>query len=220
MSKQGRHHYIPIFYLKQWSGEDGRICEFSKPHDLVKPRKVHPSGTAYMDGLNTIHGLPREEEQYLENVFYKAADDDAARALRILLAPPPRTMTVKERSGWSRFIISLMLRNPEAVEKHTKVAVELFRESLPRIEELYARERRPEDPLTYAEYAQIHGPNPEGRTIVRMLQGLVDNEELGRKLNSMRCGSQVYTYCFTGAAHVGSPATSLQLRRTDHPNMK
>ena len=83
MSKQGRHHhYIPIFYLKQWSGEDGRICEFSKPHDRVKPPKVHPTGTAYMDGLNTVHGLPREEEQYLEDVFYKAADDDAARALR------------------------------------------------------------------------------------------------------------------------------------------
>jgi hypothetical protein len=139
-----------------------------------------------MDGLNTVYGLPREEEQYLEDVFYKVADDDAARALRILLAPPPWTMTLKERSGWSRFIISLMLRNPEAVEKHTKVAVELFRESVPRIEELYEKKRRPEDPLTYAEYAQIHGPNPEGRTIVRILQGLVDNEELGRKLNSMR----------------------------------
>ncbi len=82
MSAQGRHHYIPIFYLKQWSGEDGRICEFSKPHDRVKPRKVHPTGTAYMDGLNAVHGLPREEEQYLEDVFYKTADDDAARALR------------------------------------------------------------------------------------------------------------------------------------------
>ncbi len=35
-----------------------------------------------MDGLNTVHGLPREEEQYLEDVFYQAADDDVARALR------------------------------------------------------------------------------------------------------------------------------------------
>jgi hypothetical protein len=69
MSEQRRHHYIPIFYLKQWSGEDGRICEFSKPHDRVKPRK--PAGTAYMDGLNTVYGLSCEEEQYLEDVFYK-----------------------------------------------------------------------------------------------------------------------------------------------------
>jgi hypothetical protein len=186
MSKQGRHHYIPIFYLKQWAGDDGRICEFSKPYNSVKARKVHPAATAYVDGLNTVTGLPRAEEQYLEEVFYKAADNDAARVLRILFTPPPWNMSVRERSGWSRFIISLMLRNPEAVQKHTKVAVELFRESLPRIEELYAREHGANDPLTYAEYAQIHGPSPEGRTIVRILQGLVDNEELGRKLNSMR----------------------------------
>ena len=186
MSKQGRHHYIPIFYLKQWAGDDGRICEFSRPHDRVKPRKVHPAGTAYMDGLNTVTGLPLAEQQYLEDVFYKASDDDAARALHILLIPPPWKISVKERSGWSRFIISLMLRHPEAVQKHTKVAVELFREALPRIEALYAKERGPNDPLTYGEHAQIHAPHPEGRTIVRLLQGIVDNEELGRKLNSMR----------------------------------
>jgi hypothetical protein len=82
MSKQGRHHYIPIFYLKQWARDDGRICEFSRPHDRVKARKVHPAGTAYMDGLNTVTGLPLTEQQYLEDVFYKAADNDAARALK------------------------------------------------------------------------------------------------------------------------------------------
>jgi hypothetical protein len=152
----------------------------------VKARKVHPAGTAYIDGLNTVTGLPLAEQQYLEDVFYKAADDDAARALRILFTPPPWNMSVKERSGWSRFIISLMLRHPEAVQKHTKVAVELFREALPRIEGRYAKERGPNDPPTYSEYAAIHGPNPEGRTIVGLLQGIVDNEDLGRKLNSMR----------------------------------
>jgi len=47
MSKEGKHHYIPVFYLKQWAGVDGRVCEFSKPYDRVKPRRAHPDGTAY-----------------------------------------------------------------------------------------------------------------------------------------------------------------------------
>ena len=153
---------------------------------IAKPRKVHPAGTACMDGLNTVTGLPLAEQQYLEDVFYKAADDDAARAFHILLTPPPWKMSVKERSGWSRFIISLMLRHPEAVQKHTKVAIELFREARPRIKALYDKERGPNDPLTYAEHAQTHAPHPEGRIIVHLLQSIVDNEELGRKLNSMR----------------------------------
>jgi hypothetical protein len=56
MSKEGRHHYIPIFYLKQWAGDDKRICEFGRPYDRAKPRRVHPAGTGYMDGLNTVEG--------------------------------------------------------------------------------------------------------------------------------------------------------------------
>jgi hypothetical protein len=186
MSKQGRHHYIPVFYLKQWAGDDGRVCEFSKPHDRVKPRRTHPDGTGYHDGLNTVEGLPPDEAQFLEEVFFKIADDAAARALRILFTPPPWSLTPVERSGWSRFILSLMIRNPQSVQKHKEVALAIFRNVLSRIEERYAQNHSPDDPPTYAEYARIHGRNPEGRTIVRVLQSLFDNAEIGRQINSMR----------------------------------
>jgi hypothetical protein len=186
MSKKGRHHYIPVFYLKQWAGEDGRICEFSKPYDRVKPRRVHSEGTAYIDGLNTIEGLPLNQEQYLEDVFFKIADDAAARALHVLFRPPPWNFTTRERSGWSRFIVSLMMRNPESLQKHKEIAAAIFKDALPRIEDAYANDRGPNDPPTYAEYAAIHGPNPAGRTIVRVIQGLIDNVDVGRKINSMR----------------------------------
>jgi len=75
MSKQGRHHYIPVFYLKQWAGDDKRVCEFSRSYVRVKPRRTHPDGTGYLDGLNTVDGLPPEEAQFLEDVFFKIADD-------------------------------------------------------------------------------------------------------------------------------------------------
>jgi hypothetical protein len=95
MSKEGRHHYIPVFYLKQWATDKGRLCEFSKPYDRVKPRKTHPDGTGYVDGLNTVEGLPPAEARFLEDVFFQIADDAAARALKILLSPPPWTFTTK-----------------------------------------------------------------------------------------------------------------------------
>ena len=186
MSKEGRHHYIPVFYLKQWARDKGRLCEFSKPYDRVKPRKTHPDGTGYVDGLNTVEGLPPAEARFLEDVFFQIADDAAARALKILLSPPPWTFTTKERSGWSRFIMSLMVRNPEALQRYKEVAAAIFKEALPHIEANYANERGPDDPPTYAEYAQRHGPNPAARTIVRVVQSLADNAELGRRINSMR----------------------------------
>ena len=186
MSKGPKHHYIPVFYLKQWARDKGRLCEFSKPHDRVKPRKTYPEGTGYVHDLNTVEGLPPAETHFLEEVFFQIADDAAARALRILLAPPPWIYSPNERSGWSRFIMCLLVRNPESVQKYKEVAAAIFKDALPRIEAAYAKDRRPKDPETYADYAQLHGPNPAARTIVRVVQSLADNDELGRRINSMR----------------------------------
>jgi hypothetical protein len=176
----------PVFYLKQWARDNGRLCEFSKPYDCVKPRKTRPVGTGYADGLNTIEGLPPTESRFLEDVFFQVADDTAARALKILLSPPPWTFSSEERSGWSRFIMALMVRNPEAMQKYMRVAIAIFKETLGHIEAYYEKRRGPNDSPTYAEYAERHGPNPAARTIVRVVQSLADNAELGRRINSMR----------------------------------
>jgi hypothetical protein len=41
--KEQKHHYIPEFYLKQWAGSDGRLCEFNRPHKKVVAQMKHPS---------------------------------------------------------------------------------------------------------------------------------------------------------------------------------
>jgi hypothetical protein len=65
-----KHHYIPKFYLKQWAGPDGRICEFSRPHKEVKPRMVFPDGTGYERGLYTFPELaPQNSGFYRTTVF-------------------------------------------------------------------------------------------------------------------------------------------------------
>jgi hypothetical protein len=48
--KGNKHHYIPVFYTKGWSGQDGRVCQYSRPFQFreVKPRRVHPDGTGYI----------------------------------------------------------------------------------------------------------------------------------------------------------------------------
>lgn len=70
--------------------------------------------------------------------------------------------------------------------ENTKRSPQQCKETLPRIEAAYAKDRGPSDPPTYAEYTQLHGPNPAARTIVRAIQTLADNAELGRRINSMR----------------------------------
>jgi hypothetical protein len=186
VAKEPKHHYIPVFYLRQWTGDDGRLCEFSKPYDRVKPRRVAPDGTAYVRGLNTIPDMAPEDADFLETYFFKKTDDDAARALRILLAERPWKFTDKERSGWSRFITSLITRNPEEIERLKTAGQTLFDKALPEIEADYAARREPTDPPTYAEYVAIHSPNPRGRAGAILVQGVIDHPMIGTKINNMR----------------------------------
>lgn len=186
--KKPKHHYIPCFYLKQWTNADGRLTEFSKqgPAQIVKPRPTSPRGTGYVRGLNTVPGLSLHEAEYLEDVFFKIADDAAARALAILLSPPPWNMSVDERSGWSRFLMSLVHRHPESVEKHGLIAEALYKEALPKIEADYAARRKATDPPTYVDFAAYHAFDPAGRIHIRLLQEVIDSDITGRGLNSLR----------------------------------
>ncbi|RWO35013.1 MAG: DUF4238 domain-containing protein [Mesorhizobium sp.] len=77
-----KHHYIPVFYLKRWAGEDGRLCEFSRPYDhRVKPRRTHPAGTGYEENLYSMQGFEPELAQQIEERFFKFTDSLAADAL-------------------------------------------------------------------------------------------------------------------------------------------
>jgi hypothetical protein len=125
MSEPNRHHYIPIFYLQRWIGEDKRLCEFSRPYKIVRPYRKHPSATGYEDGLYTIPGLPPQEAQFVEKSFMKATDDWASKALHTFLQPEPRArdLNTREHVGWARFVFSLMLRNPEQIARFREEAV-------------------------------------------------------------------------------------------------
>jgi hypothetical protein len=117
VSEPIRHHYIPVFHLSQWAGDNGRLCEYSRPHKTVKAKRKHPSATGYVNGLYTIPGLPLEDAQYVEKRFFQFNDDWAAKALQVFLLhnPGKRDLTAKEKVGWARFIYSLMLRTPEQI---------------------------------------------------------------------------------------------------------
>jgi len=186
MSKQGKHHYIPIFYLKQWVGTDQRLCEFKRRYHGIAPRRVYPDMTGYIHGLNTIPGLPPEHAQYLETHFLSATDTYASRALRILLGDGPWRFTDHERSGWSRFITSLLLRNPETVERMKVVAIDTLKAARSEIEESYAKNRLPTNPPTYDEYAAQNSPNPAGRVAAILLQNIIDSPKIGQHIINMR----------------------------------
>jgi Protein of unknown function (DUF4238) len=118
MSKEGKDHYIPVFYLSQWNGADHQLCEFSKgPDGKINPERIGPKGTGFMRGLYSVPDLPPEKARYVETEFMQKLDDKAARALQAMLAAGTRDINLSDTlsEAWASFLYSLILRVPETM---------------------------------------------------------------------------------------------------------
>ena len=184
MSEPRKHHYVPVCYLKQWADtEDRRLCE----HKLipggygVKPRRTSPDGTGYEIDLYRVHGVPDEIAQNFEKRFMRLVDSDAASALDRIIAGSMDNWSSRLRSGWARFTLSLLFRNPEAAATIKGHIVQMWEEGTKPLRANYAAHRRPGDPETFEEFiarAQIDAAN--------FLASVIDNDRVGQTIFEMK----------------------------------
>jgi hypothetical protein len=163
-----KHHYIPVFYLRQWTGLDGRLCEYSRPYDTVRPKRVHPDGTGYVRGLYAIDGLPPETANVIETKFLKPADGLASDALRAFIDDQPFAKPAQMRTSWSRFVMSLMLRYPESID-------EMKRQLRENVQRAYAETRKETDPPTFEKYEAVQGTSELARVHGKLLMDLMQD---------------------------------------------
>jgi hypothetical protein len=189
-----KNHYLPVSYLKQWAGPDGRLCEFSRLHKVVKARRTHPSGTGYERGLYTFEGLSPAVADFLEQQFLLRADDRAYLALCSMIAGSI-DLDIDTRSAWSRFIMTLLHRNPEAVVRVKEKVADLIEINL---QQYWTNDisRRPDNNFrTYEEFRFIitSDNNLQGITL-RTMHSVMDSERVGQFLNRMVWGAIAIEY--------------------------
>jgi hypothetical protein len=186
MDEPKKHHYLPVFYLKQWTGADNLLCQYSRPFGEVKAQRKHPSGTGYEPELYTMAGVPGESARAVETRFMRETDNLAAQALQTLMSGNPTTMSLEIKSGWTRFIRSLSLRHPDFVAFLKK---EVRLNGLKRMEQegvSYDQWRRPHEPASLEEYRAAMESSPMEASEAVGLQQLIDHPKVGSFLNSMK----------------------------------
>jgi Protein of unknown function (DUF4238) len=146
---------------------------------------VHPSGTGYVRGLYTVPRNDPRVSEFIEREFLKVTDNEAARVLQSLKRGGEIIWAVETRSAWSRFILSLMLRNPEYVRRVAAEVAGFFDPSSTELNDRYRAIRKAGDPETYAEYIALTG-HPAGRTSAVAMQTIIDSPRMGGQLNRMR----------------------------------
>jgi hypothetical protein len=188
LSEPRKHHYVPVCYLKQWADtEDRRLCE----HKLipagygVKPRRTSPDGTGYQIDLYRVHGVPQEIAQNFEKRFMRLVDTDAARALERIIAGDMDNWSPSLRSGWARFILSLLFRNPEAVATIWGHIVQMWDEGTKALQTAYAAGRPPGDPETLQGFLTKHGLAGQADA-ANFLAEVIDNDRVGQTLFEMK----------------------------------
>ena len=115
MSTPRDHHFIPAFLLKQWAGQNGKLIEYTIKHGKVIAKPVGPHSTGYEFDLYAFNELASDVRQYIEQEFFNYADNAASIALERHLTGSREPWSAELLSAWSRFLIGIYLRHPDAM---------------------------------------------------------------------------------------------------------
>jgi hypothetical protein len=179
MNEPRQHHSNPVFYLRQWAGEDGQLCEIKKVHNKVEPQRKHPKATGFRRDLYRTDGIPEEHAQHVEKNFMLPLDNDAALALQKILSGDSTPWTGDERTAWTTFILSFLFRNPENVAIIKDHIQTIWQEGLRALEVDYTARRRPTDPDTFEGYVALTNPAAPQIAASNFLMETISNERLG-----------------------------------------
>ena len=201
MPKEPKHHYIPIFYLQQWAGEDGRLVEFCRRYEGVAARPTFPSGTGYVRGLYRLPGSPPGEEHIIETKLMSNIDNWAAKALRRMMTvgSAPGKLPEREGLGWCQFLYSLIVRNPEHLLRIKEKLNTLDPgEILENVRDDYPNIRGSNDPATFDKYKETFLKNPVDMSAVRVLPELVRSKRVVGLLASFKWGTHTVRWACPG----------------------
>ena len=158
MSIPRDHHFTPAFYLDRWtSGSDKKLVEYTIKNSKLIDKSVGPRATGFETDLYKFAELPPESAQYLEQEFFNYLDDTASRALDLHL-DSKGTWTNELVNAWSRFILGIHLRHPDAIPELRAAAKSIWEKGGPASQLEYEKIRKPEDPETFEEYLASGDP--------------------------------------------------------------
>jgi hypothetical protein len=204
-----QHHYMPEFFLKQWAGADRRLCEYRRWPGRITRKRTHPGATGYVVDLYKIDGAAEEVAHQFESIFMSGIDNDASDALARLRSGDRSPWSSRMRSGWTRFIVSMIYRNPETVVLLKRLMLDISEAAKENTRDNYAALRGPDDPPTFDEAALRIRPDGAYFAALLLLKDIVNGERLGERIYKMNWSM----------VHLGRTSTSLLVsdRPLDRP---
>jgi hypothetical protein len=187
MSDPEKHHYLPVFYLRHWAALDGRVIRYHRPHREVVAHPIAPKNTGYEEGLYSLDGYKPEQRNVIEKSFMAPEVDNPAAAplLHFLQRRPASELTVPMRQAWTRFLMSLHVRNPSRVDQIAAQGAQAIREMLGKDPEEYNAVRKSDDPPTLVGWVEQYAPALIENYGKSILPGIVTHQATGNEIIRM-----------------------------------
>lgn len=187
MSDPEKHHYLPVFYLSQWAEANGKVVRYHRPHRKVVAAPITPKHTGYEPGLYGLDGCAPDVRNSIEkNFMAPVVDSPAARALDVLIERDNAKLTPELRQAWTRFVMSLHVRNPAKVDYITRQAEVGLRQSLCANPEEYEAVRGAHDPPTLVEWVEQNAPAILDNYGKQLLPSIITHPDIGDAIIRMR----------------------------------
>lgn len=180
------HHFIPVFFLKQWTGKDAKLIEYTIKHGKLIRKLVGPHSTGYEIDLYAFNELAPDARQFIEQRFFNYADNIASIALERHLTGSREPWSAELLSAWSRFVIAIHLRHPDAMPELRAAAQAIWEGSGKAFQGDYEAIRKPDDPETFDEFIAVRDPLTAVKMRLNMIVKSFDNDILGARMNGMR----------------------------------
>jgi hypothetical protein len=122
----------------------------------------------------------------MESGFLSELDNGAANSMLLLeCGIPEGKWTSKDRSAWSRFLLTQLLRAPEDIEQLKYCVQKDWAEITPELQEAYERQRSEGDPISVAEYLRDREPGHTDEFALGVIRVLMDHPKLCGRINNM-----------------------------------
>lgn len=180
------HHYIPQFYLRPWLGSDHKLQEFRRGYGgRIQVGRYGTKVTGCAEDLYTVPGVTEATKYNVERMFMSLVDDDAVKARNMLLNDQiPKDPNI--RHSWARFILSLILRNPEELDRFKiRFNADLMKPDAV-LQAKYEAHKRVADPELLEEWMVMVDPTYAERAAVIAMTKLVENQRVLALIRNMQ----------------------------------
>jgi hypothetical protein len=152
----------------------------------IEARRKFPEGTGYKLDLYRVDGLPDPLAQAMEREFMHMVDTQANYALQKLIRGDTAAWDSKPRSAWTRFLLSLRFRNPEAVSIIKCQMVDVWKGILENMRVNYDEVPYEGDPPTFEDFVAQSESSMPYKAALTLVQEMIDNPRVGPTIFDMR----------------------------------